>query len=274
MNTPRLYGLIAAGFLASLAHADERPLPQWELGVGASALRIPDYRGSDESQVYALPIPYFVYRGDKIKVDKDGVRGELFNTDRARLEISLGATVPVDSSHNRARAGMPDLDATVEVGPSFEVTLARSEDRRVKFDFRLPVRTGFTIGSSNFGRSVGLVATPSLNLDIRDVAGLPGWNLGLVGGLMFGSARNHAYYYSVDAQYAATNRPAYAAQGGYGGTQMVVALTKRYDQWWVGAFARADSLGHAVFADSPLVRSKSYVTAGVGVAWIFKESSR
>lgn len=264
--------LVVASVLASLAHADDRPLPKWELGVGVSVLRIPDYRGSDESQNYALPIPYFVYRGERIKVDKDGVRGELFNTDRARLEISLGATVPVDSSHNRARAGMPDLDATVEVGPSFEYTLARSDDRRVKFDFRLPVRTGFTIGSSNFGHNVGLVATPSLNLDIRDVAGLPGWNLGLVGGLLYGSARNHAYYYSVAPQYVATNRAAYTAQGGYGGTQMIVALTKRFDQWWVGAFVRADSLNHAVFADSPLVRSKSYVTAGIGVAWIFKES--
>lgn len=272
MTTARIAGFLLCGLACSLARADDRPLPKWELGVGGSALRIPDYRGSDESQTYALPIPYFIYRGDRIKVDKDGVRGELFNTDRARLEISLGATVPVDSSKNRARVGMPDLDAAVEVGPSFEYTLARSMDRRVKFDFRLPVRTGFTIGSRNVGHNIGVVATPSLNLDIQDVAGLPGWNLGLVGGLLYGSARNHAYYYNVDPQFVATNRPAYTAHGGYGGTQMVVALTKRFDQWWVGAFARADALNHAVFADSPLVRSKSYVAAGLGVAWIFKES--
>ena len=259
------------GLAGNPAQADD-DLPKWEAGIGLSTLRIPDYRGSDEAQTYVLPFPYFIYRGDKLKVDRDGVRGELFNTDRARLEISLGATVPVNSSKNAARTGMPNLDASIEIGPSFEYTLARSDDRRMKLDFRLPVRTGFTFGSSPFGRNIGLVATPGLNLDVKDVMGMPGWNLGVVGGLLYGSARNHAYYYGVEQQYASANRPAYTARGGYGGTQLIMALSKRFDSIWVGAFARADALSGAVFEDSPLVRSKSYVTAGVGVAWIFKES--
>jgi outer membrane scaffolding protein for murein synthesis (MipA/OmpV family) len=37
--------------------------PLWEAGLGIGAVTFPDYRGSDESQVYPVPVPYFVYRG-------------------------------------------------------------------------------------------------------------------------------------------------------------------------------------------------------------------
>ena len=36
---------------------------------------------------------------------------------------------------------------------------------------------------------------------------------------------------------------------------------------------RWDSLEGAVFADSPLVKSEDYFAAGVGIAWVFGESS-
>ena len=39
------------------------PRPLWELGLGVAALRLPDYRGSDQSSTYLLPLPYVVYRG-------------------------------------------------------------------------------------------------------------------------------------------------------------------------------------------------------------------
>ena len=61
------------------AVAEEEPL--WEAGLGVGALSFPDYRGSDERQLYPVPVPYFVYRGDFFKADRDGVRGELFDRD-------------------------------------------------------------------------------------------------------------------------------------------------------------------------------------------------
>jgi outer membrane protein len=42
---------------------------------------------------------------------------------------------------------------------------------------------------------------------------------------------------------------------------------------WVGGFVRYDSLNGAAFADSPLVKSRSYVAGGVGVAWVLGQSS-
>jgi outer membrane protein len=256
--------------LAGPAAAAEKPL--WELGAGLSVLRFPDYRGSDRSDNYAVPFPYFVYRGEFLKADKDGIRGTLFNSDRIDLNISVGASLPVKSDDNTARQGMPNLKPTLEIGPSLDLTLWRTDDHRYKLDLRLPVRTAFTAEAGM--HDIGWVFSPRLNLDVRDALGLPGWNLGLLAGPMYGSDRNHQYFYSVAPQYATVARPAYEARGGYAGSQFLVAVSKRYERYWVGAFARWDTLKGAVFADSPLVKRDSYFAAGVGVAWILGQSSK
>lgn len=264
------FAVAASCLQAGPAAAAEKPL--WELGAGLSVLRFPDYRGSDRSDNYVVPFPYFVYRGEFLKADKNGIRGILFNTDRIDLNISVGASLPVKSDDNTARQGMPNLKPTLEVGPSLDLALWRTDDRRYKLDLRLPVRTAFTAESGM--HDIGWVFSPRLNLDVRNAMGLPGWNLGLLAGPMYGSDRNHQYFYSVDPQYATATRPAYEARGGYAGSQFLVAVSKRYDRYWVGAFARWDTLKGAVFADSPLVKRDSYFAAGVGVAWILGQSSK
>lgn len=261
--------VLLAGLSAGHASAAEKPL--WELGIGMSALSFPDYRGSDETSLYVIPFPYVVYRGTFLKADKDGIRGALFDSDRVELDVSVGASVPVKSDDNRARQGMPDLQPTVEFGPALDINLWRSRDRRYALDLRLPVRAAVTV--SGEVHDVGWEFSPRLALDITDVAGLAGWNLGLLAGPMYGSERSHDYIYSVAPKYATAERPAFDAEAGYAGSQFLVSVSKRYSRIWVGAFARLDSLEGAVFADSPLVRRDNYIAAGVGIAWVFRESS-
>ena len=111
--------LLAALLLAALApSARAEPKPKWELGAGATVLRLPDYRGSDESRGYVYPLPYFVYRGEFLRLDREGLRGVLIESDRVEFDLSLFGSLPVDSSKNLARAGMPDLDPVLEIGPS------------------------------------------------------------------------------------------------------------------------------------------------------------
>ena len=266
---PPLATLLLACLPAGHAFAAEKPL--WELGAGISALSFPDYRGSDQSSLYAIPFPYFVYRGTFLKADRNGIRGTFFDSDRIELNLSVGASLPVNSDENPARQGMPDLQPTVELGPSLDLNLWRTPDRRTRLDLRLPVRTAVTVQGGM--DDIGWVFSPRLNLDITDVAGLAGWNLGLLAGPMYGSERNHDYFYTVAPQYATAGRPAYEAKGGYAGSQFMMTAPKRYPKYWLGAFARWDSLKGAVFADSPLVKSENYFAAGVGIAWILGESS-
>ena len=263
-----------SAILVTSARADQKPL--WEAGAGAGVLSLPDYRGSDESRAYLLPFPYLIYRGPFLKADRDGVRAEFLDSDRVRLEVAVNASQPVRSSNNSARSGMPDLKGSFEVGPSLSVNLARSADRKQRLDFRLPVSTGVTLGSGFQG--IGWQASPRLNLDIEDageaVIGASGWKLGLVVGPIFQNRKRNAYFYDVPDQYARAGRPAYRSSGGYAGAQFIAALSRRYDRIWVGGFVRADTLSGATFENSPLVRKKSYVAAGVGIAYVFGKSER
>ena len=58
----------------------------------------------------------------------------------------------------------------------------------------------------------------------------------------------------------------------YGGMQFIVALSKRFPSFWVGGFARYDTLHGAAYDESPLVTSKRYAAAGFAIAWILGES--
>lgn len=262
--------LLAGPGANSTGFAEQKPL--WEAGLGVGAVTFPDYRGSDRTQTYPLPVPYFVYRGEFLKADRNGVRGRFFDSDRVELNVSMNASAPVDSKDNPARLGMPDLRPTVEIGPSLDLTLWRAAGRRAKLDLRLPLVAGFTIERSP--QSTGWSFAPRVNLDLQDAGGMAGWNLGLVAGPVFGDRKQHQYFYAVAQQYMTSDRPAYEARRGYAGTQFLAALSKRFPSFWVGGFVRYDTLRGAVFDDSPLVKRDAYLAGGIAIAWIISESSR
>ena len=254
--------------LAATAAAKEEPL--LEYGVGVGALAFEDYRGSNTTHAYPLPIPYFVYNGEFLKADREGVRGTLFNQEWVELNLSGNATTPV--KNDRERSGMPDLKPTLELGPSLDFHLLRSADKHIKFDLRMPVRAAVTVDAPP--RYIGGTFTPRFALDLADPWGYAGWNAGFLVGPLFAERRYHGYFYAVAAQYATASRPAYRATGGYAGTQFITALSKRYDKFWVGAFLRYDTLSGAVFTDSPLVQRNSYWSAGFGISWLIHRSTQ
>ncbi|MEO8938762.1 MAG: MipA/OmpV family protein [Burkholderiaceae bacterium] len=259
-----------ASLVCAAVHAESRPL--WEAGVGAGVLLLPDYRGSDESRAYLLPFPYFIYRGEFFKADREGVRAEFLDNDRIKLELAVNASQPVRSSSNRARDGMPDLKGSFEIGPSLAINLARSDDRTVRLDLRVPVSTGVTLGGGFQG--IGWQTAPRLNVDVGNVLGYAGWNLGLAAGPIFQSRKRNAYFYDVTSDYVRPDRPAYRSSGGYAGSQALAALSRRFQRFWVGGFVRADTLRGASFEDSPLVRRRSAFAAGIGAAYVFGQSSK
>ncbi len=246
-----------------------REAPLWEAGIGMAGLAFPDYRGASHSRGYALPAPYLVYRGDLLEADRRGLRALFVRTDRLDVDVSVGASLPVDSSRDPERAGMPDLKPSVEFGPSLEVTLWRSARGSAELQARFPLRGAVTVESDP--RYIGGEFFPHVNLDLRTPS-LHGWNLGLLGGVVLNDARYNRYYYEVPAAYATPERPAYTPAGGYGGTQFIAAISKRYPRFWVGAFVRYDNLRGATFAASPLVGTKDYVAGGVAISWILGES--
>jgi MipA family protein len=262
--------------LPAIAADAEKPLPEkplWELGAGLAFLQIPDYRGSDQNRLYLLPYPYFVYRGDFLRVDRERVSGRIFKTDRVLLDISLFGQVPVRSSDNDARRGMPDLDPTFEVGPSVNVMLLDNRQDGYRLNLALPVRPVFSTDFRSV-RHEGWVFSPRLAFEKNDFIAGSGWNLGLSAGPIFADSGYNSYYYSVDPAFATASRPAYAAGGGYDGSSITIGLSKGYKQLVLNAFVSVTFLQGAVIEDSPLVKQHYSVMSGIAVSWIFLKSAK
>jgi outer membrane scaffolding protein for murein synthesis (MipA/OmpV family) len=248
-------------------------LPLWEFGLGATALRLPDYRGSDESRNYVYPLPYPVYRGEKLRVDRQGARAVLLESQRLELDFSANGSPPIDSSKNRARQGMPDLDPTVEIGPQLNLTLARDPANDWRLGLRLPLR-GVIATDLKHAHQAGYVFYPHLNLSLRPEAFGGKWNVGLQTGPLFATRGYHRYFYGVDPQFATPQRPAYEAGGGYSGTLALASFSRRVGKLWMGGFVRYDNLQGAAFEPSPLVKRSHSAMAGFAFAWMFAESEQ
>jgi MipA family protein len=274
MNTLIRFALwySAIMFFPSFVYAQTELRPEWEIGAGFAAIDFPVYRGANDRRSYLLPIPYFVYNGEVLQINRERMRGLIFRNDGIEMDISVNGSVPANSSDSIARQGMPNLDATLEIGPSLNFHLYYAEDKQTNLDLRMPLRS---VTASDFSRfqNVGWLFQPQLNLDIHNIAH-SGWNLGLLGSVIFSDQRYNQYFYDVSAQYATQTRPAYSANGGYAGAQFIVALNKRHDGYWTGGFVKWDDLSGAVFADSPLVERKQYFTIGFAVTWVLGKSDK
>lgn len=267
---PLIYIRVALFLLcvaAGSVRADELPL--WEAGAGIGVIRFSHYRGSNEYRTWVLPVPYVRYRGEFLHVDDRRMRGLFFRTERAELDVSVSGAPPV--RNDQARQGMPDLDATLEIGPSLNIFLLRSDDGNEVLELRLPVRAVIASDFSHF-RHVGWIFQPNINLDLHDAFGSPGWNLGLMGGPVYTDRDYNDYFYAVAPAFATPERPAFSPGGGFAGLQAIAALSKRWGRLWMGGFLKWDSVQHSAFEDSPLVKSKHTLSSGIAVAWVFSES--
>jgi outer membrane scaffolding protein for murein synthesis (MipA/OmpV family) len=246
-------------------------LPLWEFGLGAGALNAPHYRGSKTVENIYLPVPYIIYRGDFLKVDRDGIRSELFDTDRMRLDISLAGNIPVPETNKSARAGMPGLDPLIELGPEIEFKLWQTANDKQNIWFKFPYRLVFSVGNPIMEYQ-GWSLSPYINYRVnwRESRSLTRFNISV--GPLYASNKYHDYFYTVEPKYVTPERPEYNADTGYSGSRVTVTLSRNTDKYFIGTFARYDDLQNASFEDSPLVETHSYFIFGIVFAWIFSSS--
>jgi MipA family protein len=252
-------------------------LPTWELGVAVGAVSTPAYRGADAQRQYALPLPYFIYRGERVRAERGGVRTWLWRGQEASLELSLSGGVPVNNVP--AREGMDNLPPVLEAGPVLKLPLnARPAPGRyknnshVQWELQLPLRQAFRLGQSEVVRDVGWVSTPG-------VVARGGFSLAkqpmrwtAAANAYFGEARYHAFYYDVQSSEVRTDRPEYHATGGYGGWALSGGLQTEFGRQNLGVFVRMSGIENSAFANSPLVKQNRNYSVGLFWAWVLTTS--
>lgn len=253
--------LAAIGY-SHTSQAEELPL--WELGLGIGALHQPYYVGTKQDRSFAFPVPVPIYRGKVLKSDDQGMRAELLNNDRYKLDLSLDFNLAVDSDDVDLREGMPDVDSRLQIGPSLEVSLAEGEHDR--WLLNLPLRASIGVGSDGVDES-GFTFAPNLSY-FRDFEwGKNQWSAGMAIGPQFGTRDYQNLYYGVDPEFATDTRPAFQADSGYSGSRLLLSLrSNNKDRLWVW-FLRYENISGASFEDSPLVET----TDGLSVGLIFSK---
>jgi len=248
--------------------ADEVTDKKWELGVGLGSVYGPDYRGSDEYRNFTSVIPYVVYRGKFIRSDREGVKAQFFSSDDIDFSLSATAYISPNSDENKRREDMPSLGSTIELGPSLNIRLT-GENLRNGWQLQLPLRAVFAVGGSS-NKMIGSVIQPQLVYQQK----FSSWNFRYRTSVMFGSNAYHDYYYSVDTQYATTERPTFNASSGYSGFINEIALSRELKiaelRTRFAFFIRYDNLANVEFNSSPLFVSENVWRGGGAFIWIIK----
>ncbi|MCK5003051.1 MAG: MipA/OmpV family protein [Gammaproteobacteria bacterium] len=241
----------------------------WDLGAGIAAIDLNLYPGSSDSKQYMFPLPYFTLLAKKLEIDR-GIRGFLFKSDTVVLDVSADFGIPVDSDDSGVRVGMPDLDTTLQVGPSLEFLLNKPGRDLFDVRFELPLRTVLATDFKHTSNE-GWLMEPRFSVEKRRLY-KSGLAMKLTLGLKYATRDFHAYYYDVDPAFSTATRPAYASEKGYGGSFATLSASWRDGNWIWWTLLRYQNLNDAVFEESPLVEEKDYYLVGVGFAWIFAQN--
>jgi outer membrane scaffolding protein for murein synthesis (MipA/OmpV family) len=273
MTTALIWGgaaaLIATVCLSKASYAEEtnRPLPLYEYGLGGFASYLPHYRGSDEYEFYAFPLPYFIYRGELLQADREGMRGIFLHFANFETDISVSGNPPAPD--DEAREGMDDLEAIGEIGPAVRYYFYKDSEEDsfyTQLSFRAAVSCGW-----NGGPDLAYQGnTTELTLVYQDATSLSAYDIWfhLDTGVRFGDNGLNSYFYEVGPEDATAERPEYSATAGYAGYQLSGSIFKTLtDTLSVGFYGRWTNVEGAVFDDSPLVNATNNFTMVAMLFW-------
>lgn len=263
----RLLSLSFLLLISNVLYAEK--LPKLEVGVAAAGQYIADYRGSNEYQTNALPFPIINYRGERIRIDRSGIKGEVLREKFWEINVSGEASLNGGTDDNSLREGMPDLDSAFEFGPSLNFAL----DGDIKDDgwlLRFPIRAVVTASEDGF-EYIGYLFNPKLTYLYE--RGHDQWRSSTSVGAFWASEKFHDYYYQVDEAFVREGRPFYDAEAGFSGAFIKTSLSKRTGKWRYGVSVRYDNINNASFDDSPLVETNHHFSVSFFLAHYFWKSN-
>lgn len=249
--------------------------PVWEVGAFAAAFNTPEYPAAGQRQSNVIPAPYFIYRGETIRIGEGSIaRAVAIDKDWYELDLSLAGSFNANSEDNDTRAGMPDLDFIFELGPQLKVRLSKFEFEKhgkAELFLNLQARAAFSTDFSGINKR-GYVFQPVISYRQR------GWlsqktALSISLSPTWATEKLHDYFYQVDSDFVTEQRQAYDAKGGYLGTDLSVGLSfNATEDIRIFTFAGVSLHSGSANEVSPLFREKSTFSYGVGMVWRLWES--
>jgi outer membrane scaffolding protein for murein synthesis (MipA/OmpV family) len=243
--------------------------PLWELGGVALGVSQSAYPGADQQVNRALALPYFIYRGDVLRADRDTAGIRAMKTESFELDVGFAGAFGAGSETIAARQGMRKLGTLVELGPRLKWDLgAWPGGGRLSAEF--PARA--VLDLSDKGAHRGWSFEPKLTYSSRSDSG---WRYSASVSAIVADTRLAQTFYEVRSAEATAMRPAYKAESGLVswrlGTAFSRSLTRDLNLF---GFARLETVAGAANESSPLVRRSSGATVGLGVAYTWMRSER
>lgn len=277
MGVPALLLLFASGNSKAQEEIsledDMRPI--WEVGAFAAAFTSPEYPAAGQSQTNVIPAPYFIYRGETLRIGEGSIaRAVAIDQSWYELDLSLAGSFNANSDDNQDRVGMPDLDFIFELGPQLRLRLSKFEYEqhgKGELFLNLQARAAFSTDFSGINQR-GYVFQPVMSYRQR------GWlsektamsvNLSPT----WATEKLHDYFYQVDPEFVTGDRQAYDAKGGYMGTDLSIGLSfNATNDIRIFTFARTSLHTGAANENSPLFIDKNTYAYGIGLVWRVWES--
>ena len=105
---------VLAAALATPAIQAQPAEPLWEIGIGAFGISQQAYPGADQQVNRGIALPYALYRGEVLRVDRGGAGLRAVKQPAFEVDIGVSGAFGARSDDIEARRGMPDLGTLVE----------------------------------------------------------------------------------------------------------------------------------------------------------------
>jgi MipA family protein len=263
--------VLVVGVQWSVAAWAQLPEPPslWELGGVGIGVSQQAYPGADQQVNRALALPYFIYRGEVLRADRDTAGIRAIKTPRFELDVGLAGSFGSGGEDIEARSGMRKLGTLVELGPRLKWNLGAGPGGG-RWRAELPLRAVFDLSDGAAHR--GWAFEPKLQFD-RQTQG--GWRYGAAVSAIVSDTQLARTFYEVSAAQATALRPAYAAKSGLVAWRLSTSATRSLGpDWRVFGFARVDTVSGAANQASPLVRQTVGGSVGVGLSYTWLRSER
>lgn len=243
--------------------------PLWEIGGSGFAVSRPAYPGSDTYISRALVVPFFLYRGEHLRLERGNTGYRAVKTPRFEFDIGFAGALGSSSDKVTARRGMDKLGHMIEFGPRLNWYLTDPEQNG-RWRFELPWRAVFELNDGLQRR--GYAVEPELQFDRRASGG---WRYTAGVSAVWGSKPLADTFYRVRADQVLPDRSAYDAKSGLLVWTLFTSVMKPIDKdWRLYANFRVDSVVGAANEKSSLVRRKTAPSLLLGVTYTWKQSER